>query len=102
MLPELHKNDTTPAIPLGVFAILLLLTAITTGVAFIDLGPFNLVVAITIAFLQALLAIVYFMHVRGSTNTVKLCVIVAVVWLVLLISGVLMDVLTRNWSWEIR
>ena len=45
-----------------VFASLIGLTMLTTGVAFIDLGPFNTVVALVIAFSKMLLVVLFFMH----------------------------------------
>ena len=50
-----------------VFFGLLILTGLTTGVAFIDLGAeFNTIVALTIAVVKALLVILFFMHVKYS------------------------------------
>ena len=45
--------------------------ALTTGVAFIDLGPFNTVVALAIAFSKMMLVIFFFMHVRHSGGLVR-------------------------------
>jgi caa(3)-type oxidase subunit IV len=47
-----------------VFLGLVGLTILTTGVAFIDLGPFNTVAALAIAFTKMLLVILFFMGVR--------------------------------------
>jgi cytochrome c oxidase subunit 4 len=44
-----------------------LLTALTTAIAFVDLGGgWNNVAALTIAIVKALLVILYFMHLRAS------------------------------------
>ena len=51
----------------AVFTALLILTALTTGVAFLDLGSyFNTVIALTIACAKATLVVLYFMHLRYS------------------------------------
>jgi cytochrome c oxidase subunit 4 len=49
-----------------VFGALLVLTLLTTSVAFVDLGEWNNVIAITIAVAKALLVGTYFMHLRYS------------------------------------
>ena len=57
---------------LTVFALLLALTALTTGAAFVDLGAFNNVVALAIAACKATLVVLFFMHVRYSTRLIGL------------------------------
>ena len=81
----------------GIFAILLVLTAITVAVASIDLGPLNNVVALSIAVTKAMLVILYFMHVRYSTKLTWLVVCVGFAWLGVLIAFTLSDTLTRTW-----
>ena len=58
----------------AVFAVLILLTGLTTGVAFVDLGPFNTVAALTIAVLKMLLVALFFMHVKYSGLLTKVVV----------------------------
>ena len=47
-------------------AALLLLTLLTVGVAYLNLGALNTVIALTIATGKALLVVLFFMHVRYS------------------------------------
>jgi cytochrome c oxidase subunit IV len=69
-----------------VFSALLVLTAITVAVAFQHLGdPWNDVVALAIAVTKATLVVLFFMHVKWSSPMVKLSVVTAVVFLVLLL-----------------
>ena len=82
---------------LGVFAALLALTAITTAAAFIDLGPFNNVVALGIAVLKAALVVLIFMHVKYSPRLVPLVVAAGCFWLAILIVLTLTDYFTRGW-----
>lgn len=49
-------------IPLAVFAGLLVLTALTVGVAYVDLGNLNLIVAMGVAVAKATLVVLFFMH----------------------------------------
>ena len=46
------------------FIALLVLTGLTVGIAMIDLGPLNTIVALTIAISKALIVILVFMHLR--------------------------------------
>jgi cytochrome c oxidase subunit 4 len=50
-----------------VFIGLIFLTVATTAVAFVDLGPFSIVVALAIAVCKMLLVALFFMHLRHST-----------------------------------
>ena len=71
---------------LAVFTGLLVLTAITVWVAFQHLGdPWNDVVALAIAVTKATLVVLFFMHVKYSTAMVRLTVISAVIFLLMLL-----------------
>ncbi len=79
-----------------VFATLIVLTSVTTGVAFLDLGPLNAVLALTIAVCKMLLVVLFFMHVRYSTPLTKIVVVAGFFWLMILIALTLSDFRTRN------
>lgn len=55
-----------------VFAALLVLLALTVAVAYLDLGIWSVVIAVTIATIKALLVILYFMHARYSSRLILL------------------------------
>jgi cytochrome c oxidase subunit IV len=80
-----------------VFAALLALTAITTAVAFLDLGPLNNIAALGIAVVKAMLVVLFFMHVRYGTRLTPLVVAAGVFWLAILIVLSLCDYFTRDW-----
>jgi cytochrome c oxidase subunit 4 len=80
-----------------VFFSLLSLTATTVGVAFVDLGVLNNVVALGIAALKATLVILFFMHVRYSTRLTALVLISGVLWLGIFVGLTLVDYATRGW-----
>ena len=67
-----------------IFTILMVCTAITVAVAFVDLGPMNTVVALSIAVFKAVLVVLFFMHVKYSTAMVRLTVIAAILFLLTL------------------
>ena len=76
---------------------LLVLTAATTLVAFVDLGGFSVVVALAIAVCKMLLVALFFMHVRHSTKLTKLVVLGGLLWLLILLMLTLSDFTTRGW-----
>ena len=81
----------------AVFAALMVGTAVTVGIAFIDLGAFNNVFMLGIAMTKALLVILYFMHVRWSTRLTWLVVASGFFWLIILFGITMTDYLTRGW-----
>lgn len=81
---------------IAVFVALLALTGATVAAAYVDLGPFNNVVALGIASLKAALVLLFFMHVRYSSRMIPLVVLAGVFWLIHLISGTLGDYFTRG------
>jgi len=83
---------------LAVFMALIGLTVLTTGVAFLDLGPFNTVVALAIAFTKMLLVILFFMHVRHSSGIIRITLAAAFFWFALLVAFTMSDYRTRSWT----
>ena len=81
-----------------IFVALLAGTALTTAVAFVDLGALNQVVMLGIAITKATLVVLYFMHVRYGPRLVWVFAVSGVAWLALLIGYTLSDVLTRGLS----
>ena len=80
-----------------VFAILLALTGLTTAVAYVDLGVFNAIVALMIASAKALLVALFFMHLVHTKHRTQLAAGAGILWLAILITLTLSDVLTRSW-----
>ncbi|HSE91565.1 MAG TPA: cytochrome C oxidase subunit IV family protein [Candidatus Binatia bacterium] len=89
-----------PVVSIGTYALvfltLLVLTALTTAIAFVDLGGgWNNVVALTIAVGKAVLVILYFMHVRYSDKLTWVFVAAGFFWLLIMLGGIMEDVRTR-------
>src|SRR4051812_24012769 len=80
-----------------VFLGLIVLTVVTTAVAFVDLGAFSVVAALAIACCKMLLVTLFFMHVRHSSRLTKLVLVGALLWLTILIGLTLTDFITRGW-----
>lgn len=79
-----------------VFAGLIFATVATTAVAFVNLGPFSVVVALAIAVCKMLLVALFFMHVRHSTRLTRLVILGGLLWLGILIFMTLADITTRG------
>jgi cytochrome c oxidase subunit 4 len=88
-------HGPTIRVYLTIFTLLLVLTAATVRVAFIDLGAMSNVVMLGIAVTKATLVVLYFMHVRYGPRLVWVLAIAGFAWLALLIGFTLADVLTR-------
>lgn len=80
-----------------IFAALMAFTAITVGVARLNLGAFNFPVAIAIAVTKATLVILFFMHVKYSSRLTKLIVGTGIFFLLVLFTLTLTDYLSRGW-----
>jgi len=81
----------------AVFAALIVGTALTVAVAFVDLGAMNNVLMLGIAMTKALLVILFFMHVRWSTRLTWVVAASGFVWLLILFGLTMTDYLTRGW-----
>jgi len=79
-----------------IFGLLMVFTAITVTVAFVDVGILNFPVAIGIAITKATLVILFFMHVKYSSQLTKLFVGMAFFFLFILFGLTLTDYLTRG------
>ncbi|MBM3225821.1 MAG: oxidase [Candidatus Tectomicrobia bacterium] len=80
-----------------IFLALMVLTALTVGVAFLNLGPLNALVALVIAAGKATLVVLFFMHVRSSNRLIWLCVAAGIFWFLILLTFLLADYLSRGW-----
>jgi cytochrome c oxidase subunit 4 len=81
-----------------IFGALMVLTSLTVGLAFVDLGLFNVVVALTVAVVKASLVVMFFMHLKYESHLTKVVLGAGVFWLVLLL-GIIMDYVTRGWMY---
>jgi len=91
-----HAHSRAFSVALGTG--LLVLTAVTVKAAFIDLGPWNPVIALLIATVKATLVVLYFMHVKGASEKLTAAVVLSgFFFLGILLSLSLADYLTRSW-----
>ena len=80
-----------------VFAALLVLAGLTTGIAYVDLGPFNTVAALAIAVIKMALVGLFFMHLWHGPGLTRIVVLAGFFWLALMVSFTLADVFSRSW-----
>jgi cytochrome c oxidase subunit 4 len=94
-----HSKSSPLKLYFGVWATLLIFTFVTYEASTIDLGQFNAAVALGIATLKATLVVLFFMHVwHASEKLIKLVVISALFFLLLLLGLTMADYATRPWS----
>ena len=79
----------------AVFGGLLGLTALTTWIAYQDLGFLNTPVALLIASFKVVIVVLYFMHVKFSSRMVKVLAATGFLWLLILFALTLGDYETR-------
>ena len=80
----------------AIFGALMVGTVITVAAAFVNLGVLNFPVALAIAVTKATLVILFFMHVKYSSQLTKLFVGMAFFFLIVLFALTLTDYLSRG------
>jgi cytochrome c oxidase subunit 4 len=82
----------------SIWVALLILTCITVGVAYLNLGAFSIVVALVIATIKSLLVALFFMEVRYSPAITKIVILAGILWLLIMLLLSLTDFASRSWS----
>ena len=80
---------------LTIILCLLALTAATVAAAYVNLGQFNIVVALAIATMKATLVVLFFMHAKYVPKRTQLVIIAGIFWLALLLFMTMSDYITR-------
>ena len=81
-----------------VLVVLLVLTCLTVGVSFLDLGApvWHIVVGLVIAVCKASLVVLFFMHALHSSRLTWIVIVVAVFWLGFFLVLTLSDYYSRG------
>ena len=90
---QLHGTRTY-ALVLGA---LLVLTAVTILVSYVDLGPVNTPLAFVIAGVKATLVVLFFMHMKEAHGVLWLAALAGFFWLSMLIVLSMSDFATRGY-----
>jgi cytochrome c oxidase subunit IV len=94
-----HSTSSPLKMYFAVWIALLAGTGLTVYAATLDLAPYNAAVALGIATIKATLVALFFMHVwHAGEKLIKVVVIGALFFLVLLLGLTMTDYATRPWS----
>tara|TARA_A100001011_G_scaffold399620_1_gene509157 strand:- start:2425 stop:2898 length:474 start_codon:yes stop_codon:yes gene_type:complete len=85
-----------------VFSALMVLTALTVLVTYVDLGSFNIVLAMFVAILKATLVLLFFMHLYYDNKTNLIFFISSVIFLIIFIVFTLIDINYRKEIYDIE
>jgi cytochrome c oxidase subunit IV len=90
------EHIASPRMYVGIFLALMVCTAATVWAAYVNLGQFNIVIALAIASLKATLVVLFFMHAKYSPKRTQLVIFCAVFWLGIMLALTLSDYETRH------
>lgn len=76
---------------------LLLLATATTLIGYLDLGPFNMPIAIAIATAKATLIVMFFMQAKAEPRVIQIIIAAGVLWILFMVTNTLGDYITRGW-----
>lgn len=94
---ELHHEPLPLKVYVGVFVGLLFLTFVTVWISGFHFGPFNMVVAMLVAFAKASLVVLYFMNLKHDHDRLNgVIFLVGVFFLMVFIGPTMWDTFTRD------
>ncbi|HEX6163444.1 MAG TPA: cytochrome C oxidase subunit IV family protein [Vicinamibacterales bacterium] len=96
--PHTHGHISPISLYITIFLALMVLTGVTVGAAYVDLGQFNFLVAMIIAVFKASLVVWYFMHVKYQSHLTKLTVATGLFFLAILLGMMLIDYTSRDFT----
>ncbi len=103
MNKSIHAPHIIPLkIYLGVGSGLIFLTIVTVAASMVDLGSWNIVLALLIAGFKASLVALFFMHLKYDNKLYLFSFIISIVMLVLLLIITLFDTLKRDAIYDIE
>jgi cytochrome c oxidase subunit 4 len=81
-----------------IWAALICLTGLTAFASRIELGPFNIVLALFIATCKMMLVALFFMGIKYTSDKMTIVFIIAgLFWLFILLALSMTDYITRSW-----
>ena len=100
----IHGSETAPEhhgmpthVYRNVFMVLMVLLVLTLVAAAFDLGPLNLPIAMAIAIAKVWFIVVYFMHLKISSQLTRVIAVGALFWLAILFFLTFTDYVSRGW-----
>ena len=96
MAEHSEEHIVSPGLYAVVLGALLIGTFITVQAAKVDLGRWNIVLALAIAVTKMTLVILFFMHGKYSSRRTKLVIVAGFFWLAIMLGLTLQDYSTRH------
>jgi len=90
------EHIVSPKLYAVIFLALMVGTFLTVYAATKDFGRMNIVIALTIATIKAVLVILFFMHGKYSSRRTKLVIVSGFFWLAIMLGLTLQDYYTRH------
>jgi cytochrome c oxidase subunit IV len=81
-----------------IFAALVLLTGLTVGMGYVELGRWHFLVGMFIATCKAVLVVLFFMHLIHEARLNWIVLVGALFWFLIMIGLTMADYATRSWS----
>jgi len=98
-VPDSHgEHIVSPMVYFLLYIALLVGTALTVGASYIDMGPWNPVVALAIATVKATLVVLFFMHIMYSSKLMKLTIGAGLFTFLTLVGMSMSDYISRAWG----
>ncbi|MBL4702431.1 MAG: cytochrome C oxidase subunit IV family protein [Phycisphaeraceae bacterium] len=88
---EHHEHVSSIAQLLGIFALLIFFTFLTVAVTWVDLGPFNVWIAILIAAIKVTIVAMFYMHLKYENQFFGQILITSIFFATVMIGIILMD-----------
>ena len=95
-MAEHSEHIVSPKVYAAILAALLVGTVLTVEAAKINLGRWNIVLALTIATIKMSLVILFFMHGKYSSRRTQLVIVAGFFWLAIMLGLTLQDYSTRH------
>ena len=92
----MSEHIASPKMYVGIFLALMFCTAATVWAAYVNLGQFNIIIALAIATFKATLVVLFFMHAKYSPGRTQLVIFCAIFWLGIMLALTLTDYETRH------
>ena len=95
-MAEHSEHIVSPKVYAAILTALLVGTVVTVQAAKVDLGPWNIVLALAIAVTKMTLVILFFMHGKYSSRRTQLVIVAGFFWLAIMLGLTLQDYSTRH------
>ena len=99
---EKHHHIIPIQTYLKVFGALMFLTVLTVAVTYVDLGSFNIVLAMLIAIVKSALVLLFFMHLYYDNKTNLMFFLASILFMIIFITFTYFDIGQRDGIYDIE